>query len=61
MTDNKIKKIIILGGGTSGGMTAAALGKTFNNTHYKIQVIESEQIGSVGVGEATIPQIQYYN
>jgi tryptophan halogenase len=61
MTDNKIKKIIILGGGTSGWMTAAALGKTFKNTSVSIQVIESEQIGTVGVGEATIPQIQYYH
>jgi tryptophan halogenase len=61
MTNNSIKKIIILGGGTSGWMTAAALGKTFKGTQVEIQVIESELIGTVGVGEATIPQIQYYN
>lgn len=57
----KIKKILILGGGSSGWMTAAALSKTFKNTDYQIQLIESDQIGIVGVGEATIPPVQIFN
>ncbi|MGL1959512.1 MAG: tryptophan 7-halogenase, partial [Colwellia sp.] len=51
MAIKNVKKIIILGGGSSGWMTAAALGKTFNNKHYEIQLIESDEISTVGVGE----------
>lgn len=60
MTSKAIKKIIIVGGGTAGWITAAALNKAFGQ-QIQIQLIESSSIGIVGVGEATIPQIRLLN
>lgn len=61
MTQQNIKKIIILGGGTAGWMTAAALGKASKKAGYHVQVIESEQIGTIGVGESTLTAIKSFN
>lgn len=57
----KIEKICILGGGTAGWMTAAALSKKFNNLNISIDLVESDQIGTIGVGEATLPHIRFFN
>jgi tryptophan halogenase len=62
MEDKSIKNVVIVGGGTSGWMAAAGLSKIIKNNNFcNVRLIESEEIGAVGVGEATIPQIQLFN
>ena len=60
MNANKIQNVVIVGGGTAGWVTAAlmikVLGKTLN-----ITLVESDKIGTIGVGEATIPPIIPFN
>lgn len=61
MNHNNIKKVVIVGGGTAGWMVAAALSKSLDTKNISLELVESEAIGTVGVGEATIPHIKYFN
>lgn len=58
--NHEIKSIIIAGGGTAGWMAAAKLSQHFAKTDIKITVVESTAIGTVGVGEATIPTLRRF-
>ena len=51
-----LSAITIVGGGTAGWMAAALLSRLFRG--YRVRLVESDAIGTIGVGEATIPAIR---
>lgn len=61
MNPQLLERVVIVGGGTAGWMTAAALGHLLEGSPTRVTLVESEAIGTVGVGEATIPPIIAYN
>ena len=59
--DQAVRNVVIVGGGTAGWMAAAAISKFVQDRVCEIHVVESSDIGIVGVGEATIPPIREMN
>ena len=56
-----VKRVLIVGGGTAGWMCAAALTRMLDTDAVDVRLVESEQIGTVGVGEATLPGLADFN
>ena len=56
-----IRELVIVGGGTAGWMVAAAATRFLNDRRRRIRLVESDAIGTVGVGESTIPTIAQFN
>ncbi|MCW3837701.1 tryptophan halogenase family protein [Sphingomonas canadensis] len=60
MTNRPVKRVVIAGGGTAGWLAAAALGRQLGAL-VEIVLIESEEIGTIGVGESTVPTTRTFH
>ena len=60
MSITPVRRIVVVGGGTAGWMSAAALSRLIGPA-ASVQLVESDEIGIIGVGEATIPHIRVFN
>jgi len=61
MVERSIRRIVIAGGGSAGWMAAAGLTRVLKRGADEIVLIESSDIGAIGVGEATLPTIRFFN
>lgn len=61
MADSAIRKMVIVGGGSAGWMAAAAFAAIVRSRVREIVLVESVQIGTIGVGEATLPTLRAFN
>ncbi|GAA0734757.1 tryptophan halogenase family protein [Sphingomonas japonica] len=59
--DRRIRSIAVIGGGSAGWMAAATLARILGRDYAAVTLVESDEIGIVGVGEATIPQMATFN
>lgn len=60
MDSHKLKNVVIVGGGTAGWITAAALARQLGSV-LNITLVESDQLGTIGVGESTVPPIRIFH
>ncbi|MGN6376229.1 MAG: tryptophan halogenase family protein [Sphingomonas sp.] len=61
LEDQHVRHVIVAGGGTAGWMAAAVLSRSFPAEHLTVTVVDSAEIGTIGVGEATVPPILQIN
>ncbi|HVI58645.1 MAG TPA: tryptophan halogenase family protein [Luteimonas sp.] len=59
-TDNRIRNVVVVGGGSAGWMAAATL-STYLGREANVRLVESEEIGIVGVGESSVPYMKRFN